>query len=229
MIEIARCPNVRLALEDESHPCRRVVAAQELPPFPHQLPEPWTGQIETAPILFVGSNPSLNTSDKKFPTREGPDDEIEAYFTTPDRLDLNVRYWNVVRSIARALLDRKPRPGYDYALTELVRCKSLKEKGVPQALDTCTDLWLERTFKVSGANVVIALGKVAREGIASRIGVTSEIGLRRGTFELGGRERAVLMLGHPSGSKRQTPTDAEVKRLLRYVGRLCLTADHSML
>jgi uracil-DNA glycosylase len=89
----------------------------------------------------------------------------------------------------------------------------LNEKGVRQALGTCSDLYLERTLKVSGAKVVIALGKVAREGIASHIGGTSEIGLRRGTFDIGGRRRAVLMLGHPSSGQRQTPTDAEAKRL----------------
>jgi hypothetical protein len=94
LIEIARCPNVRLALKDESHACRTVVAAQDipdLPPFPHQFPEPWSGRIETAPLLFVGSNPSLNP-DETFPTKGWSADGIEAYFTTPDRLDLNVRY-----------------------------------------------------------------------------------------------------------------------------------------
>lgn len=215
LIEIARCPNVQLASKDESHPCRRVVAAQnvpDLPRFPHQLPEPWSGHIERAPLLFVGSNPSLNPSER-FPTKGWANEEIEAYFTTPDRLDLNVRYWNVVRSIARAILGREPRPGHDYALTELVRCKSWNEKGVPQALGTCTERYLEKTLEVAGAKVVIALGKVAREGIASHIGCRSELGLQRGTFDIGGRERAVLILGHPSSGQRQTPTDAEVKRL----------------
>jgi uracil-DNA glycosylase len=213
LIKIARCENARLASEDESHACRRVVAAQSgLGRTGHQLPEPWSGCIETAPLLFVGSNPSFNPHET-FPVEEWPDDEIVAYFTTPDRLDLNVRYWNVVRSIAGALLGREPRPGHDYALTELVRCKSWNEKGVPQALGTCTERYLEKTLEVAGAKVVIALGKVAREGIASHIGCRSEIGLRRGTFNIGGRKRAVLMLGHPSSGQRQTPMDAEVKKL----------------
>ena len=89
----------------------------------------------------------------------------------------------------------------------------MNEKGVPQALDTCADLYLKRTLRVSKAKVVVALGKVAREGIASHIGCRSEIGLRHRMFDIGGRERAVLMLGHPSSGQRQTPTEAEVKRL----------------
>jgi hypothetical protein len=32
-------------------------------------------------------------------------------------------------------------------------------------------------------------------------------------FGIGGRERAVLMLGHPSSGQRQTPTKDEVTRL----------------
>jgi uracil-DNA glycosylase len=216
LIKIARCPNVQRCLaSDERHPCRRVVAAQnvpDLPRFPHQLPEPWSGHIETAPILFVGSNPSLDPSER-FPTKGWADQRIEAFFTARfDRGLPPVRYWSVVRSIARAILGEEPRPGHDFALTELVRCKSWNEKGVPQALETCSDLYLERTFKVAGAKVVVALGKVAREGIASHIGGASKIGLR-GTFDIGGRERAVLMLGHPSSGQRQTPTKAEVKKL----------------
>jgi hypothetical protein len=214
MIEIARCPHVQRCLtSDAPHECRRVVIAQGLIQTRHQLPEPWSGRIETAPLLFIGSNPSFNRYER-FPTKGWANQTIEAFFTTRFEGGLPpVRYWSVVRSIARAILGEEPRPGHDFALTELVRCKSLNEKGVRQALGTCSELYLERTLEVAGAKVVIALGKVARQGIASHIGGTSEIGLRRGRFDIGGHKRAVLLLGHPSSGQRQTPTDAEVKRL----------------
>jgi hypothetical protein len=81
------------------------------------------------------------------------------------------------------------------------------------ALATCSNLYLERTLKVAGEKVVIALGKMAREGIASYVGGTSEVGLQLGQV-VGGRKRAVLMLGHPSGfHDRKKPTDAEKRRL----------------
>ena len=133
LIEIARCPNVQTCFDSgEPNACRRVVAAQGLPRSRHQLPEPWGGHIETAPILFVGSNPSFNDSEKPFPRWGWADDKIEMYFTTRFDSGLpNVRYWRVVRSIAKALLGEEPRPGHDFALTEMVRCKSLNEKGVP--------------------------------------------------------------------------------------------------
>jgi hypothetical protein len=105
LIEIACCPNVQTCLDsDEPHPCRSVVAAQNLPRSRHQLPEPWSGRIETAPILFVGSNPSFNPSER-FPTQRWADQTIEAFFMTRfDRTLPPVRYWSVVRSIARAIL-----------------------------------------------------------------------------------------------------------------------------
>lgn len=214
LIEIARCPNVRLASEDESHPCRSIVAAQDVPRSRHQLPEPWNGRIESAPILFVSSNPSLNSSER-FPVERWSDDKIETFFTTRfDRRYPNVHYWTVVRAIARDVLGREPLPGHDYAITELVRCKSLKEEGAWAALETCSSLYLARTLEVAGAKVVIALGKMACESIASHIGGTSEIGLRRGRFNIGGRKRAVLMLAKPSAfGGRKKPTDEEVQRL----------------
>jgi hypothetical protein len=82
MIEIARCPNVQTCLtSDEPHPCRNVVAAQHLPRSRYHVPEPWNGRIETAPILFVSSNPSFSPSEK-FPLVSWADDRIEEFFTT---------------------------------------------------------------------------------------------------------------------------------------------------
>jgi hypothetical protein len=109
MIEIARCPHVQTCLtSDEPHPCRRVVAAQGLGRSGYQLPESWSGRIETAPILFVGSNPSFNPSER-FPTKGWADQTIDAFFTTRfDRTLPKVRYWSVVLSIAHALLGEEP-------------------------------------------------------------------------------------------------------------------------
>jgi hypothetical protein len=72
LIEIARCRLVELNVCDQrsTHPCHEVVLHQ-WPETPnadaraarwrreHHVPEPWVGQIETAPLLFVSSNPSL--------------------------------------------------------------------------------------------------------------------------------------------------------------------------
>src|SRR5256885_16253549 len=68
---IARCPVVKTCLTDPSptHTCSQIVLYQ-WPEVPfeqrlerwrseHHVPEPWVGHLETAPLLFLSSNPSL--------------------------------------------------------------------------------------------------------------------------------------------------------------------------
>lgn len=72
LVAIARCPNVAACLNGDGsgHPCATIVLNQwvgisreeRLARWheAHQLPEPWDGHLETAPILFVSSNPSIS-------------------------------------------------------------------------------------------------------------------------------------------------------------------------
>lgn len=74
LVRVARCPNLAACLDDEApdHPCATIVLNQwqGVPPSErlarwreaHQLPEPWDGHLENAPILFVSSNPSISGS-----------------------------------------------------------------------------------------------------------------------------------------------------------------------
>jgi hypothetical protein len=92
LLEIARCPVVEYCLEQphRSHPCAEIVRSQgatELTDF--QVPEPWSGPISTAPILFVSSNPSISKSfppsdlDEEYPTGSSsswPDARIVDFF-----------------------------------------------------------------------------------------------------------------------------------------------------
>lgn len=50
-----------------THPCSDIVGVQEHTSRErHQVPDPWSGAIEQAPILFVSSNPSIST-DEPYP------------------------------------------------------------------------------------------------------------------------------------------------------------------
>jgi hypothetical protein len=75
LTKIARCPVVEQCLTDPSpsHPCSKIVLYQwpENVPFKqrlkrwqseHHLPEPWVGHLESAPLLFLSSNPSIADS-----------------------------------------------------------------------------------------------------------------------------------------------------------------------
>ena len=66
LLQIARCPNVAHCLSGagQSHPCSTIVNHQRtLGIHDPYVPVPWIGHIETAPILFLSSNPSVTGVD----------------------------------------------------------------------------------------------------------------------------------------------------------------------
>ncbi|MCF3607522.1 hypothetical protein L2E81_13290 [Planktothrix agardhii 1033] len=51
------------------------------------------------------------------------------------------QFWAAVRKRAIELLQRDVIPGFDYALTEIVHCKSHHEIGVEQAQEQCVQAY----------------------------------------------------------------------------------------
>jgi uracil-DNA glycosylase len=208
---ITHCPNIALALMESSHPCSAIVRSQHVPENEFQLPEPWRGQIDKARILFVGSNPSIG--DDRYALRSSPDEQVwesqhlafgggsRPYVldgiktTKPDGSPLKlVRYWSSIRARARELLP-DALPGEDYAVTEIVHCKSVGEIGVHEAALTCYNLHGSNVFSVSPAKVVVVLGKFARGAL---LGAGADLPSTPLDMDLGGRTRNVLFLPHPN-------------------------------
>jgi len=208
---IAYCKNVALCQRgDGSHPCTKIVRSQHVPDDEFQLPEPWRGQIDKARILFVGSNPSIG--DDRYALQSSPAKQvwesqhlafgggsrqyvIDGMRTTkadgsPGRL---VRYWSSIQARARELIPGAV-PGEDYAISEVVHCKSKGEDGVAQAGQTCYAMHATAVFSVAAAKVIIVLGKFAKERIIG--GVAAPVAPSQ--LELGGRIRTLLFLPHPN-------------------------------
>ena len=87
--EIAHCPvakAIRLGDSPVFVPCHNVVSLQAGKSF--QLPEPWSGQIDTAPLLFVSSNPAIDELEV-YPDESWEDgkttDFFQKRFTSEDR------------------------------------------------------------------------------------------------------------------------------------------------
>ncbi|MGL5712463.1 MAG: hypothetical protein ACRCX2_05545, partial [Paraclostridium sp.] len=60
--KISTCENIKKCLEgDTSNPCYKIINNQEKENF--QLPEPWNGDLEKAPVIILGSNPSINENE----------------------------------------------------------------------------------------------------------------------------------------------------------------------
>lgn len=208
---------MRLCLEtEEPHDCRVIVDSQRRKHgvtsyVDFQLPEPWVGEIDVAPILFVSSNPSIG--DDKQTTGAAADDDVweshhfahgggrRSYIqdgirtTDSDGNPLQaVRYWSGALARARELIPyREVVPGRDYAMTEIVHCKSRREFGVAAAAKTCAARHMENVLSISAARVVVSVGAFARNWFLGE-GVSIPVSPIERT--LGGRERLLIFTPH---------------------------------
>jgi hypothetical protein len=227
--EISHCDLVRACRKGDAvaHPCTDVVRVQAGSIATVQVPEPWSGRIEHAPILFVSSNPSIS-SEESYPVWSEPADVRVDYFVNrfeggPGRVEGGTRFplalpapdgpthskravpfWAAAKNCARLILGREPMPGEDYALTEDVHCKSTGETGVESAARYCTQTWMERILALSDARIIVIYGDQARASIgADLLGEALPVNrlLRR---SMGGRDRLLVTLRHPNyyGVKR---------------------------
>jgi hypothetical protein len=219
------CPNVRECVEGDkrSYPCREIVeyqlaltGARSYDEF--QLTEPWCGQIDRAPILFVSSNPSIGDDQRalgRCSNEEAFDshhfalgggrgtytvDGVYTLDSAGNRSKRPVVYWSRARDRAQELiLGRQVIWGEDYAMTEIVRCKSRQEIGVVAALEECTSRHFDRTMSVAVARVIIAVGK-GRKLLRTRYAIPNSESLVE--LEIAGRNRLIAFLPHPSGFER---------------------------
>jgi hypothetical protein len=219
--EITHCPNVKecLANPNPSHPCYKIVQIQKQPWENFQVPEPWNGHLEKAPILFLSSNPSISESEE-YPLGCWTEDQITDFFenrfgggkkqwvkdgihglqkSTDDQPSHGkaTHFWVEVRERAKELLEKDVSPGEDYALSELVHCKSLEEEGVIEALEECTKRYFEATTRLSGVRIIVVLGSKAREIVKGKLGIPANVRLF-GPEEVFGRKRLVVFMPHPS-------------------------------
>src|SRR5437870_4541234 len=78
LLDIARCPVFMGSEIDPAGRCNEIISLQRQVTAPH-LPEPWSGSLETAPILFISSNPSIDESER-YPTNQWPNGLIRDFF-----------------------------------------------------------------------------------------------------------------------------------------------------
>jgi uracil-DNA glycosylase len=241
--EIARCANVKAHFEETPTPdqlrCRDVIATQKAPTLADfQVPEPWCGDIESAPILFVSSNPSIDEQSSAFasdPDSELWDSHVNLFFdqrwsrdgiytvaSDGERSTDWVRYWAGARARAAELLRRPPNAGRDYALTEVVHCKSRDEDGVMSALPECARRYLRRVLLLSSAHVIVIFGDTAWRLMSDIFGISGSARVS-GPLEIEGHQRMVVCLPHPNARKARTVRalvrEEDVKRIQAFLSR----------
>jgi len=213
LISIARCPNLTGNPDPES-PCGSILVAQDQKcGASFQVPEPWRGDIVSAPLLFVSSNPSYDPADDN-PTSGETDVQLVDYFhrgfpeTFPKILNADgtprkqyVRFWVSIRALAAELYSferRSLKAGRDFAITEVVRCKSRHEEGVEAAVRECVTRHFRPTMELSQAEVVVVLGSIAQRALGFS---THEIATKRSWY---GRIRHIVTLPHPNARCQRT-------------------------
>jgi hypothetical protein len=113
-----------------------------------------------------------------------------------------VRYWASIRNRATELLIGRPaEPGIDFALSEVVHCKSRNEEGVRAALSHCAGRYLNRLLSCSGAIVIVLVGRKTLGYWNSQSLGLPKVPETNGTDfqEIAGRKRLFVFLPHPSG------------------------------
>jgi len=213
LIQIARCALADPRSAQDRGPCTSIVSAQGTKAVTkYQVPEPWRGNIESTPLLFISSNPS-HYPDDDCPRWSATDHDIIHYFRNfprdfPRNVDRNGRkssravpFWASIRARAAELYDRKATtivPGEDFALTEVVHCKSTHEHGARAASSECVRRHFASTMHLSPARVVVVLGDVARDAL----------GLSQQSFPevipWYGPQRLLVWLPHPNARKKRT-------------------------
>lgn len=113
--------------------------------------------------------------------------------------------WNNTHSRAKELLGENAHPNSDYAITEIVHCKSKDSIGVDEASSECVDRWLKEILLLSPAKIVILLGWKVRDYFAIPIlGANSDFGKNKSYSKLTPRERVTrdIFISDYSGEKK---------------------------
>jgi uracil-DNA glycosylase len=199
---IAHCPYFEDFDKGGAGPCWKIIASQELEPRNRYPPESWTGRIAEAQILFVTSNPNTTPGKPPKPMPTTPMELLkfnEEYFE--EHSLGRVPTWRRLPLWASQLLGTEPDIAQRcLAITDVVRCASKIQSGVPEALNQCVVTWLPKVIAESHAAVIAWCGSYAqaalREHLPHRIALSP--GESWGPREFYGRERILLGLPHPA-------------------------------
>ena len=242
LVRITRCPIAERCLDGEHLPCSAIVGSQHATPDGFQVPEPWSGDITRAAVLFVSSNPSIDSAEA-YPTRNWDDERRADFFAgrfdrravpwvdhrmrpllatmPPAHRDKGTRFWFAARTRATELLERPAVAGTDFALTEVVHCKSPAEFGVAEAYATCVQAWLRPVLRAAAAPVIVLFGTHAKRAFRELFDIRPGSPMA-GPCDIEGDSRIVLQLPHPNARAPKancrplTGTQlAEVRRHLR--------------
>jgi hypothetical protein len=102
-LSVARCPDlweVDFALPDGStHPCHKIVHSQDVHAGPFQVPEAWAGNLESARIVYLSSNPAISVGNPfaKWASKQHAEKYPTVDWADPDIADFMINRFNPER------------------------------------------------------------------------------------------------------------------------------------
>jgi uracil-DNA glycosylase len=241
LLQITNCPVVTECRRGSRVACSRVVGFQSDTDWSdYHVPEPWNGELESARLLFVSSNPAID-SRERYPTPGWTDAERIDFFRrrfsggrqawtykfrtllkdgSYDAAPRAGKYWAEIHQRAIELIGPDAKAGIDYALTEVVYCKSGGNHGVKEARNECASRYLEPLLEAaSEASVIVLVGKQAWAAFSDRYGSPPCFGVTKG-MAIAGRDRMVVSIGAPNSSQQRKLTRCLSTDQLAYARRL---------
>jgi hypothetical protein len=76
--------------------------------------------------------------------------------------------------------------------------------GVRAALQTCVKLWLDPVLEIAAADIIVAMGAIARDVLKSRLGIPASCTKIWGPHTIAGCPRYIAFLPAPASGKQKT-------------------------
>jgi len=241
--EICHCSNIADCIRggNNKNPCYNITAAQEIKNINNfQVPEPWSGSIVTAPVLFVGDYASV-CYDDEYPVYGWPSHLMENYFNHRFSGGLKPwikdglyplykngqhspvwnRFWSSCKNRALELYRKADlAAGFDFSTTMAIRCRVDKANNIKEALDECVKRYLVKVICLAGAAIIVGLGKIAAASIRSVFYIQGEDNVY-GPIVINNKPRYFAFLPHynTKGSRTfgETFSIAETNQLIYFL------------
>jgi len=194
-------------------PCKIIIefqGASEIKDF--SVPEPWSGDVLKAKILFVSLNPGIGEGEIA-PKWDWDLSEIDSLFTNKfingivsgkyglyaKGVERSISSWNQIRNTTLTLFklehtldncEKVVRENY-FALTDIVHCKSRESIGISETVKNECSKYLRKILSLSVAKIIICLGVKVKEYFMEQY----EIEESKRT-EIEGKERWVIFAPH---------------------------------
>ena len=205
-----------------------------------QIPEPWNGDIENAPKLFVGLNPGFldvelypklgnqywTLANGEFDTAKVEDffehrfNSSYKYVQYPNKTKIvpedykslkGRTFWAYVKSIADKILNTSnSNPGVDFAITEIVHCKSKNIACIPaKCYEECLNKHFDNILSIAqNLKFKVIIGQPARERISKHFGIVSPDKYQWYNIKIYNRSIQIIFVDHNAGggSAKRVPT-----------------------